>query len=168
VSVLRLSLEFHFLLNSLSICEWVLDSLKFHIVQYFLRNFSIVLCCDEFKFNQSIHFQQRKTDNQKKRQETNQIRMCQWENREFTGWRWMNWVECSLSSISRQCTPPSQIFISSCLLIGTSLEKLCKSPTKYTKTQFWFVILSLTSFNYFSRSFPMSHNLVCNCWYKLD
>jgi hypothetical protein len=43
VSMLWLSLEFHFQLNSISIWEWVLDSLKFHIVQYFLKNFSVEL-----------------------------------------------------------------------------------------------------------------------------
>jgi hypothetical protein len=42
VSMLRLSLEFHFHLNSLSIGEWMLDSLKFYIVQYFLKNFSVL------------------------------------------------------------------------------------------------------------------------------
>jgi hypothetical protein len=57
VSVLRLSLEFHFRLNRPRIWEWVLNSLKFHIVQYFLQNFSVLCLRIEFNENETINAQ---------------------------------------------------------------------------------------------------------------
>jgi hypothetical protein len=80
MSMLRLSLEFHFLLNSSPIWEWVLDSLKFHIVQYFLKNFSVVLSSVQSKLI-SINCQ---FFNNKK---TNQMR--KWERKE----RLQDWDE---------------------------------------------------------------------------
>jgi hypothetical protein len=39
-------------------------------------------------------------------------KMTKWREK-FTGLRWMNWVECSLSCTFRQWKPPSQIVLSS-------------------------------------------------------
>jgi hypothetical protein len=39
-------------------------------------------------------------------------KMTKWREK-FTGLRWMNWVECSLSCTFRQWKPPSQIILSS-------------------------------------------------------
>jgi hypothetical protein len=85
VWVLRLNLEFHFHLNRPRIWEWVLDSLKFHIVQYFLKNFSV-------EFNQNESFNQSSIYPNEKIKQSNEKESISERNEKFTELSWMFFV----------------------------------------------------------------------------
>jgi hypothetical protein len=78
--------------------------LKFHIVQYFLQIFSVVL----MKVLSWIENESTNTHFIIKRKES------QRENSKLTGLKWKNWVECSFSFNFKQWTPPKQVVWNCC------------------------------------------------------